>query len=79
MNLEEIRAKHNKLHYVHSYIDNNSCEAEWDEASKAIDYLLYRVERYKAMFDYVERFPSAVSNKDFKEVKKELKRSLSEQ
>lgn len=45
--LEDIRKKHSKLHYIYSYIDDNSCNAEWDEASKAIDTLLSLIDKYE--------------------------------
>jgi hypothetical protein len=42
--LESIKERFNKYEFVHSYIDDNCCNQEWDEAHEAMGYLLQRLE-----------------------------------
>jgi hypothetical protein len=45
--LESIKERFNQYDFVHSYIDDNCCNQEWNEAHEAMGYLLQRLERYE--------------------------------
>jgi transcriptional regulator with XRE-family HTH domain len=53
--LESIKERFNQYDFVHSYIDDNSCNQEWDEAHKAMGYLLQRLEKYEEALKYYEQ------------------------
>jgi hypothetical protein len=42
--IEEIRDRFNKYEYVHSYIDSQGCNEEWDEAHRSMRCLLSRLQ-----------------------------------